>query len=93
MNENTPWRPIDRPEDITPERLRQQADWLRMTGRPVAAELVGWCADRIEQLERGKVVCGEPCCPFCGDPQPFRETAEGDWIEEWQARADREQPK
>jgi hypothetical protein len=41
-------RPIDKPEHITPNRLRFEANSVRYEGSPNTAILLGWCADLIE---------------------------------------------
>jgi hypothetical protein len=42
---------IDRPEDLTPDGLLEEASSLEYTGRAHAAEIMRWAAERIRQLE------------------------------------------
>ena len=44
--------PIDKPEDITPDRLRFAAKSIKYGGDANTAKLVKWCADLIEKLEK-----------------------------------------
>ena len=42
---------IDKPYQVTPEALRQEANNLEYTGRQHYAEIMRWAADKIEMLE------------------------------------------
>ena len=44
-------RPIDKPKDITPGRLRHEAFDVEYAGRKHAADLLRWCADKIEEQD------------------------------------------
>jgi hypothetical protein len=42
---------IDKPYQVTPEALRQEANNLEYTGRQHYADIMRWAADIIEELE------------------------------------------
>lgn len=44
--------PMDKPEDMTTGRLFLFSHHLEYGGRAKAAEVVRWCAERIEYLEK-----------------------------------------
>ena len=53
-------RPIDRPEDITPDRLRFMQHSLRSTGHRHEVRTIGWVADLLEEQD-SRI---EPLQPF-----------------------------